>query len=177
MDCQKSLPSKDSSASFPHSAVGESGAGAAPQRVDISFEDVSVTVGSGVVILRPASGRIPAGSLVALLGPSGAGKTTLLDVLAGRSQAQVQGKVWYGRQQLTPAVWKQLLAYVEQQDALVPNLTALEQLQYVCELRSPPGTPAALARARAERLLEELGLQVRGCCARLAAARECPLSS
>ncbi len=52
--------------------------------------------------------------------------------------------------------------------ALVPNLTALEQLQYVSELRSPHGTPAAVARARAEEVLEELRLQVRGYPARLA---------
>lgn len=48
------------------------------------LQDVTVTVRAGAHILSRASGRIRAGTLSALLGPSGAGKTTLL----GARQAQ-----------------------------------------------------------------------------------------
>lgn len=50
----------------------------------LTWEDLSVTAGSGTVILDKLSGHARPGEMLALMGPSGCGKTTLLDALAGK---------------------------------------------------------------------------------------------
>jgi ATP-binding cassette, subfamily C, bacterial exporter for protease/lipase len=62
---------------------------------DISCENASVVLGSDKKLLSNINFKIPAGSHVALIGPSGAGKTTLLKMLAGIINPS-QGVVRYG---------------------------------------------------------------------------------
>jgi ABC-type multidrug transport system ATPase subunit len=44
-------------------------------------------------ILNDVSGVAEPGKLICIIGPSGAGKTTLLNVLAGRIDKKVEGKI------------------------------------------------------------------------------------
>jgi ABC-type Fe3+/spermidine/putrescine transport system ATPase subunit len=68
------------------------------------------------------------GSWVSLVGPSGAGKTTLLELMAGFERAETGG-LFFGRENiLEKPVHKRLLAYVFQQNALFPSLTAFDNL-------------------------------------------------
>ena len=50
-------------------------------------------------IIEPISGKIPAGSLTAILGPSGCGKSTFMNFISGRHQQlaglDYNGKAWY----------------------------------------------------------------------------------
>jgi ABC-type multidrug transport system fused ATPase/permease subunit len=50
-------------------------------RTAITFRDVSFAYGSGVGVLRRLSLRVPAGSTLAIVGPTGAGKSTILSLL------------------------------------------------------------------------------------------------
>ncbi|KAI9333586.1 hypothetical protein BDR26DRAFT_1010094 [Obelidium mucronatum] len=74
-------------------------------------------------ILNNVNLAIPAGKLMAIMGSSGSGKTTLLNALAGRSGGQVTGDILFNGQDPATAFKSGLVAYVEQDDHLLPYVT------------------------------------------------------
>jgi putative ABC transport system ATP-binding protein len=114
-----------------------------------------------VVALDHASLTVAADEIVALVGPSGSGKTTLCTI-AGGILSPTSGTVVVGGQDITNYSSRQLtefrrtsVGFVFQSVNLVPFLTARENLLVVDEMGKRTG---AVARARSDRLLEELGL-------------------
>jgi putative ABC transport system ATP-binding protein len=114
-----------------------------------------------VIALDHATLTVAADEMVALVGPSGSGKTTLCSIAGGILTA-TEGSVIVGGQDITRYSAKQLttfrqnkVGFVFQSVNLVPFLTARENLLVVDELGRRQG---AVARQRADRLLEELGL-------------------
>jgi len=102
------------------------------------------------------------GEFVSLLGPSGSGKTTLISIIGGLLSAS-SGTVHLGDVDITSLGRKELTAFraervgfVFQSANLVPFLTARENLLYVASLVN--GGSRKDAGARADQLLEELGL-------------------
>ncbi|MCY1157246.1 MAG: transporter ATP-binding protein [Citricoccus sp.] len=96
---------------------------------------------------------VPAGQMLALVGPSGSGKSSLLAV-AGALITPTAGTVHVGRTEITGAsraerarLRLEHIGVVFQQPQLMPSLTALEQLQLVGVLRgSRPRTLRDAAR-------------------------------
>ncbi|KAJ1885276.1 hypothetical protein LPJ66_010197, partial [Kickxella alabastrina] len=87
-------------------------------------------------ILHNLSGSIYPGELVAIMGSSGAGKTTLLNVLSGRVQGgRLHGDIKFNNTKRDPHTFKRLLAYVEQDDLMFPQLTVDETLTASVNLR------------------------------------------
>jgi ATP-binding cassette subfamily C protein len=83
---------------------------------EITFDGVYFSYGEKRV-LDGVSLRIPAGSFVALVGPSGAGKTTLVDLLVGLyapdgGDLRVDGTPL---EELDLAAWRQMIGYVPQE--------------------------------------------------------------
>lgn len=133
----------------------------------LKVSDLTKTYGHGenaVHAVQDASFTIDAGEFVAIVGPSGSGKTTLLAMLgalltpthgtieiagtnvsklSGRKQAQFR---------------RQSVGYVFQANNLVPFLTARENLLL---MRKIAGTSGKEGNARADQLIEELGLSKR----------------
>jgi putative ABC transport system ATP-binding protein len=116
--------------------------------------------GEEVVALDHATITVDQGEIVALIGPSGSGKTTLCSIAGGLLGA-TDGSVVVGGQDITSYSSKELsrfrqeaVGFVFQAINLVPFLTARENLLVVDEMGRRSGT----ARARADQLLEELGL-------------------
>jgi len=66
-----------------------------PAAGDLEIERVSFAYGDGPRVLHDVSLRIPAGSRLALVGPTGAGKSTLAK-LAARLYDPVEGRVRFG---------------------------------------------------------------------------------
>ncbi|HEV7282098.1 MAG TPA: ABC transporter ATP-binding protein [Pirellulaceae bacterium] len=102
---------------------------------------------------------IPAGEMLCIVGPSGSGKTTLLN-LAGGLDSPTSGEVRYREFDLGKANARQLTRYrrekvgfVFQFYNLVPNLTALENVQAVTEISPHPLDP--------REALERVGLSAR----------------
>ncbi|NYZ12057.1 ABC transporter ATP-binding protein [Azospirillum sp. RWY-5-1] len=96
--------------------------------------------------------ELPAGTVTALLGPSGVGKTTLLRMLAGLAVPEPptrltahDGRPLAGR-----------VAYMAQQDLLLPWLTALDNVTLGARLRGEPRNGAVVGRAA--ELLRRVGL-------------------
>ena len=114
-----------------------------------------------VVALDHATLSLASDEIVALVGPSGSGKTTLCSIAGGiltASEGEIvvagQDISGYDRRQLTD-FRREHVGFVFQSVNLVPFLTARENLLVVDEIGARTGAPA---RARADQLLEELGL-------------------
>lgn len=95
-----------------------------------------------VKILNEISLSVKAGELVGIMGPSGAGKSTLLKMLSGIDKVDnkfARGKILYNEIDITqnPDYFKNLIAYLPQDDILFPDLTVYECLKYVAKLRMP----------------------------------------
>jgi putative ABC transport system ATP-binding protein len=117
-----------------------------------------------VVALDHATLTVAKDEIVALVGPSGSGKTTLCTI-AGGILSPTEGRVVVGGHDISQYSPKQLtefrrteVGFVFQSVNLVPFLTARENLLVVDEMGKRTG---AVARKRADQLLEELGLSDR----------------
>ena len=99
---------------------------------------------------------IAPGEFFALLGPNGAGKTTTLRMVAGLLRPDGGSISIFGVDALAHTVAaKRLVAWLPEEPLLYELLTPLEYLEFVAGLW---GVEAALARRRAQALLEQLGL-------------------
>ena len=119
---------------------------------------------SEVVALDHATLDVADDEVLALVGRSGSGKTTLCSI-AGGILSPTEGRVVVGGDDITDYSPKQLttfrqekVGFVFQAVNLVPFLTARENLLVVDELGRRRGSAA---RARADQLLDELGLEGR----------------
>jgi putative ABC transport system ATP-binding protein len=117
--------------------------------------------GAQTVALDGVTVEIGRGEFTAIMGTSGSGKSTLLNLVAGLDRP-TSGRVVVDGQDLTRASETELARYRRQKVGfvfqffnLLSNLTVLENVLVPAELAGMPGSEA---RARADELLEELGL-------------------
>jgi ABC-type ATPase involved in cell division/cell division protein FtsX len=113
-------------------------------------------------VLTDISLTVAPGELVEVTGPSGAGKTTLLRLLHGQLRPN-RGQVWVEGRGLH-RWWRRGLgrirrdvAFVYQEQRLLPRLTALENLVFALQV-SDPGVPHGTIKRRALEALEALSL-------------------
>lgn len=133
--------------------------------VTITFQGIWVHVGRGKrdqTILSDVSGIVHAGSLTALIGPSGSGKTTLVDVMTRRKNSGRQkGEVLYNGVAPKESFLKHCVAYVEQEGALIANMTVEETFMYNHDLNRGTFTGRQERRRAVDTLLMDLSLE--GC--------------
>ncbi len=113
----------------------------------IQFENVYKRYGSGsaqVNALAGVSFSLEKGEFCVLLGSSGAGKTTLLNLLGGMDSA-TEGRIVFDGRDISALSAKELIAYrrhdvgfVFQFYNLIPNLTALENVEIAAQLCKNP---------------------------------------
>lgn len=125
----------------------------------VTLDHVCKTYKSGdveVCALKDATFTIEKGEIVVIVGQSGAGKTTLLNILGGMDTL-TSGKVWLENEEVSAYKGKQLAKYrredigfVFQFYNLVPNLTALENVELASQIVKD-SIPAA-------EILEQVGL-------------------
>jgi cell division transport system ATP-binding protein len=133
---------------------------ATPQPV-VKLTRVSKLFGR-TAVLSDISISVAPGELVEITGPSGAGKTTLLRLVHGQLRPN-RGEVWVEGRGLH-RWWRRGLgrirrdvAFVYQDQRLLPRLTALENLVFALQV-SDPGVPHSTIRRRALDALEALSL-------------------
>lgn len=113
----------------------------------IEFKGVTKEYKIGEVPIKALDGvdfSISEGEFVVILGASGAGKSTILNILGGMDTA-TSGQVFVGDQELTRMSDKRLTAYrgekvgfVFQFYNLIPNLNALENVEFAAEVCKNP---------------------------------------
>ena len=128
----------------------------------VKLENVSKIYGSKevkIIAVDEISFRIKKGEFVVVVGPSGAGKTTVLNILGGMDKA-TSGNVWIDGKNIAKYTDRQLTGYrredigfVFQFYNLVPNLTALENVELALQICKDP--------LDARTVLEEVGLKER----------------
>lgn len=125
----------------------------------ISFKNVKKTYKVGDVsieALRDVSFEVMQGEICIIVGASGAGKTTLLNILGGMD-ALSGGEVWldgkniagYNERDLT-TYRRYDIGFVFQFYNLIPNLTALENVELATQICKKPANPSDV--------LDEVGL-------------------
>ena len=128
----------------------------------VKLENVSKIYGTGEVKIVAVDGisfEIAKGEFVVIVGPSGAGKTTVLNILGGMDKP-TSGKIYVDGRNIAGYSGRQLTSYrredigfVFQFDNLVPNLTALENVELALQICREPLDAATV--------LTEVGLKGR----------------
>ena len=128
----------------------------------IRFENVEKRYGTGdvsVLALQKASFEIERGEICVIVGPCGAGKTTVLNILGGMDTL-TSGRVFLGENEVSSFNKRRLadyrrrdIGFVFQFYNLIPNLTALENVEIASQIVKDPLPPA--------QVLEEVGLGAR----------------
>ena len=128
----------------------------------IEFQNITKeynTCGNAIFALKDASFSVEKGELAIILGASGAGKTTALNILGGMDTAtsghvMVDGSdiTTYGKKQLTQ-YRRTDIGFVFQFYNLVPNLTALENVELASQICNDS--------LNAEQTLVKVGLEQR----------------
>ncbi len=128
----------------------------------IEFEQVKKEYGSGETVIPALAGAdfsVEKGELAVILGASGAGKTTALNILGGMDTA-TGGRVAVDGKEITGLSTRDLIAYrrldigfVFQFYNLVPNLTALENVELAAQVTKDYLDPAEV--------LKKVGLEER----------------
>jgi len=121
----------------------------------ISVKDVVKEYEMGEVKIRAANGvsfEVNRGELVVVLGPSGAGKSTVLNILGGMD-FPTSGEVWVGGKDIAKFSRNELTMYrrkhigfVFQFYNLMPNLTALENVEIAAQICDDPLDAAAVLK-------------------------------
>lgn len=130
----------------------------------IEFKDVGLTLNNAKPgtppILQGVTGRVPPGSLVALMGPSGCGKTTFMNAMLGRTPyGTTTGTVCVNGDADMPLLKKKGLAgFVPQDDIVHANMTVFQNLYYHALLRLPASTPHEQKVAHVQHVIKVLGL-------------------
>ncbi|MCL2215492.1 MAG: ABC transporter ATP-binding protein [Defluviitaleaceae bacterium] len=128
-----------------------------------TITDLSKEYGEGgakVSALKKISLTIPQGKFIVILGASGSGKSTMLNML-GCMDRPTSGKIYFNETDITAFNKRQMtdfrgenIGFVFQSYNLLPDLTALENVEFSTEL-------ANLSRTEAENALNMVGLTER----------------
>jgi branched-chain amino acid transport system ATP-binding protein len=108
------------------------------------------------LVLRNVSLRVPASSVVALLGANGAGKTTLLRVASGQlppvnGQVRLDGRDMTGRR--SEKLARRGMCHVPEGRGIFPSMSVEENIR----LQAPPGVDRRRAVAQATQAFPRLG--------------------
>ena len=127
----------------------------------VKLENITKIYHMGEVEIRAVDGidfSIQKGEFVVIVGPSGAGKTTVLNILGGMDTAS-GGRITVDGQDITKYSERQLTGYrrddigfVFQFYNLIPNLTALENVEMALQICRMDNFPAQLSGGEQQRV-------------------------
>lgn len=132
----------------------------------LQIEHISMEFGSGsaeTTVLKDINFKVQPGEFVILNGASGSGKSTLLNIIGGlltptNGEVLYQSESLFSKNKDKTALRLKDIGFIFQSAHLVPYLTVEEQLVIVAK---EAGIKTKVAKNKAKRLLESIGLQHR----------------
>lgn len=104
----------------------------------VALDVVSKVFGRHVIAVRDVSLEIRSGEVMAIVGPSGCGKSTILRLIAGL-ESPTAGEIWIGDDRVTDLPpGRRDVAMVFQSAAMLPHLTAAQNMGFGLRLRRRP---------------------------------------
>lgn len=126
-------------------------------RLEFTMERLGYKLPTGKEILQNVSGKIRAGKLTAIMGPSGAGKTTFLNVLSGKLESSF-GKLLISGKQVSLGNFKQICGFVPQEDIMCREMTVSEIILHSARMRLPSSWSPLEIKTHAELIIQILNL-------------------
>jgi ATP-binding cassette, subfamily G (WHITE), member 1 len=110
-------------------------------------------------LLRGLSGKFESGKLTAIMGASGSAKTTFISVVAGRvhPDSKTYGDILFRGVPRNKDTWLKQVAYLEQDDCIVPQQTVREYIEFALATRGSFGSASEITRAT-EKIMSDLHL-------------------
>ena len=109
-----------------------------------------------IVAVNDISFTINAGEVIGFLGPNGAGKSTTMNILTGCVSASEGSVAIHGIDILDdPSAAKRMIGYLPEHPPLYSEMTPLEYLRTVCDLKA---IPAAERKREIPRVMEKVGI-------------------
>mmetsp|Transcript_28321 Transcript_28321/g.45883 ORF Transcript_28321/g.45883 Transcript_28321/m.45883 type:complete len:776 (+) Transcript_28321:2-2329(+) len=125
--------------------------------IDLGFENVSVQL-KGKTLLSGVTGVFKAGQVHAIMGPTQVGKTVLMNVLANKMK-HTEGKVFINGKEGVLSDYKDMVAFVPQDDIMIRTLTVRETLMFSALARLPKSWATGKKIAQVEGVIDALGLR------------------
>ncbi|KAL8516650.1 hypothetical protein ACS0TY_015055 [Phlomoides rotata] len=129
--------------------------------IELSFKDLTITLkNKHKHLMRRVTGKIEAGRISAVMGPSGAGKTTFLSAVTGKIRGcNITGSILINGKPDSIHSYKKIVGFVPQDDIVHGNLTVEENLRFSARCRLSEDMLKADKVLVVERVIESLGLQ------------------
>ena len=124
---------------------------------DIQFQNLTLTLPSGVSIMSNVTGQLSAGRTTAVMGPSGAGKTTFVTLLTGKVK-RTAGSVLINGRPDELSNYKKLVGYVPQEDIMLRELSVREVLMHSARMRLPSDWKYQRIKAKVNEIISFLGM-------------------
>ncbi|KAJ3361847.1 hypothetical protein HDU91_003704, partial [Kappamyces sp. JEL0680] len=126
-------------------------------RMHFEMQELGFKLPNGKEVLKGVTGKIHAGRMTAIMGPSGAGKTTFMNVLCGKV-TRTSGKLWISGSEGELQKYKKIVGFVPQEDTMHRELTVRENILHSARIRSPSGWTAAEVESHTNSVIQALNL-------------------
>ncbi|XP_022162902.1 protein scarlet-like [Myzus persicae] len=109
-------------------------------------------------ILHNVSGNVQSGNLLGIMGPSGSGKTTLMATISHRTKGNFEGELLLNGQPISEEVMIKISGFVPQHDISFDQLTALEHLSFMANLKVSRKTTKIELKEHIDKIISTLGM-------------------
>ena len=124
--------------------------------VMIAVEGLTKDYGTGKPAVAGISFEVRRGEVLGFLGPNGAGKTTTMKILTSYLAPTAGKATVAGHNVYTESLAvRQRIGYLGEDTPLYREMTVLEYLEHICELRK---VPVAIRRQRLQKVVEQCSL-------------------
>jgi ABC-type multidrug transport system ATPase subunit len=130
--------------------------------VNIRFDDICWTAPNGKTIMYKVSGEFRAGRMTAIMGPSGAGKSTIIALITGKSKRNSGSVTVNGAEVATLGDHPECtgkVGFVPQEDVMLRDLSASENIAFSARYRLPPSLSAAEVEEKINETIDVLELE------------------
>ncbi|XP_026807077.1 protein scarlet-like isoform X1 [Rhopalosiphum maidis] len=109
-------------------------------------------------ILHNVSGNVQCGNLLGIMGPSGSGKTTLMATISHRTKGNFEGELLLNGRPISEEVMIKISGFVPQHDISFDQLTALEHLSLMANLKVSRKTTKIELKEHIDEIVSTLGM-------------------